>query len=171
MTSPFESMINEMLAEIQKQRENLARLQQGAPEISGSARSKRRQVSATVDAKGELIELTFHGTGYRSLAPAELATIIVDTVRDAREEAHRQLWDIVGDNFPNGTQFVDVINGDYDWTDSLSLPAPLLELLRSPLPGHEQSSLFPGGPTARDSGADTDVETEGRDDGKDASTP
>lgn len=171
MTSAFESMINDMMAEIQKQRESLVRLQQGAPEINGSARSKRRQVSATVDARGELIELKFHGTGYRSLAPAELATIIVDTVREAREEAHRQLWDVVGENFPNGTQFADLINGDYDWTESLSLPAPLLELLRTPLPGQEEPVTYPGGQRARDGGDDVDVETAGRDDGKDGSTP
>src|SRR5947207_6872711 len=132
MTSAFESMLNDMLAEIQKQREELMRFQRGVPDISGSARSKRRQVSATVDARGDLVELKFHGTGYRSLAPVELASIIVETIRDARAEAHRQLWDVVGETFPGGTGFADLISGDFDWTESLSVPKPLLDLLQAP---------------------------------------
>lgn len=134
MTSGFESSLNDMLAEIQKQREELMRFQRGVPEISGSARSKRRQVSAVVDARGDLVELKFHGSAFRSLASAELANIIVETIRDARAEAHRQLWDVVGESFPGGTGFAELVSGDYDWTESMSLPKPLLDLLQAPPP-------------------------------------
>jgi DNA-binding protein YbaB len=132
MTSAFEPVLNEMMAEIQKQRDELMRLQREMPEISGSARSKRRQVSATVDARGEVVELQFHGTGYRSLAPAELANIIVETIREARAEAQQHLWEVVGHSFPDGMGFAELADGTYDWTDPLSLPKPLLDLLHSP---------------------------------------
>ena len=83
MTSAFESAINDVLADIEKHRQGMAHMQESMREINGTARSKRRQVSAIVDSRGELLELKFHGTGYRNLAPAELADIIVSTVREA----------------------------------------------------------------------------------------
>lgn len=173
MNAAFESMLNDMLAEIQKQRESLIRLQQGAPEISGSARSKRRQVSAVVDARGDLVELKFHGMGYRSLAPAELATIIVDTVCEARAEAQRQLWDIVGENFPDETQFAEIVNADYDWTESLSLPKPLLDLIHASLPDQAETAVFPGDLHSGHDDRQVDAEAavrDDRDDGKSGST-
>jgi DNA-binding protein YbaB len=131
MTSAFESIISQVMADLEKQREELTRLQREMPEINGSAKSKRRQVSATVDARGDVVNLKFHGTGYRSLAPAELANVIIETIRDARAEAQKQLWDVVGDAFPEGMEFADLTTGNYDWSDTLALPKPLLDMLEA----------------------------------------
>jgi hypothetical protein len=133
MTSPFEPFINDMLADIQKQRDEMIRLHREIPEISGTARSKRRQVSATVDARGEIVELKFHGTGYRSLAPAELAEIIVQTIRDARTEAHTKMRELIGETMPGGLDIADLLEGgELGWPDLLDPPKQLLDLLPPP---------------------------------------
>jgi hypothetical protein len=166
-------MLNDMLAEIQKQREELIRLQRGVPDISGSARSKRRQVSATVDASGALVDLKFHGVAYRSLAPTELANIIVETIRNARTEAQRQLWDVVGESFPGGTGIADLISGDYDWTESLSLPKPLLDLLQAGPRSRRPPAGPPPGTGAAQNGATSgadDTTPENHDNGKSGTT-
>ncbi len=135
MTSGFESAINDAMAELEKQRTDLARLSQGFNEITGDATSKRRQVSAIVDASGDIVELKFHGTGYRNLPPAELAGIIVDTIRTARAAAQERLWEELGDVLPEGAEWAEAIS-EADWSksidESLTLPQPLMDLLPGP---------------------------------------
>jgi hypothetical protein len=175
MTSAFEPILNEVMAEIQKQREELMRLHREMPEISGSARSKRRQVSVTVDARGDVVELTFHGTGYRSLAPNELSAVIVDTIREAKANASRQLWDAVGDIFPDAADLADLMSGDVDWTDALSPPKPLLDLLKPPAPAARAPEDVPGPVPVADSGRDNGEpardDTGGTDDGERGTRP
>ncbi len=136
MTSGFESAFERVLADIEKKREDLERIQRSLNESTGSARSARRQVSATVDARGEITALKFHGQGYRSLPPAELADIIVSTIREARVAARTQMWESVQDLAPNGAQISELINGDHEWSaqvgEVFSLPQPLMDLLKAP---------------------------------------
>jgi hypothetical protein len=153
MTSGFESAINEAMAELEKQRGELVRLSQGFNEITGEARSKRRQVSATVDARGDVVGLTFHGTGYRNLPPAELASVIVDTIRTARAAAQDRLWEELGDVMPEGAEWAEGMS-ETDWSksigESLALPQSLMDLLPGP-----QKDLF-GQVFGRPSEDDTD---------------
>jgi len=155
MTSAFESAINEIMAEMDKQRNDLVRLSRGIDEFTGDARSKRRQVSATVDARGEIVELKFHGTSYRSLPPTELANVIVDTIREAKAAAQAHMWDELGDVLPHGADMADVVSGKHDWSgsleDALTLPQSLMDLLKKP-PADLLSEIF-GGPGG---GADPD---------------
>jgi hypothetical protein len=136
VTSGFESAISEAMAELDKQRAELVRLSQGFGEITGDARSKRRQVSVTVDASGEVTHLAFHGTGYRNLPPAELAGIIVDTIRTARAAAHERLWEELGDVLPGGGEMAQAVSGNLDLAknlgESLTLPQSIMDMLSSP---------------------------------------
>ena len=63
----IDAMLNEAMAELEKQRVNLNQLHHSLEDVTGSAYSKRRQVSVSVDARGDITELKFHGRGYRSL--------------------------------------------------------------------------------------------------------
>ncbi len=125
----FESVLNEAMAELARQREGLTRLHHGMEETTGSAYSSRRQVSVTVDGRGEITELTFHGRAYRSLPPAELANMIVDTIRRARESARATMLESVHETLPKGAD----AGGRYDWTaaldDAITLPQSLVDLL------------------------------------------
>jgi hypothetical protein len=70
--------------------------------LTGSATSKDRMVTATVDSRGRLTDLKLAGTRYRQLAPNELTTRIVDTVRAAQEDAARAAAGALGDLLPDG---------------------------------------------------------------------
>jgi DNA-binding protein YbaB len=157
MTSGFESTLNEVMADIEKQRNALVTLQQGLNEVTGEARSARRQVSVTVDARGEIVELKFHGQGYRNLPPAELANIIVATIRDARAAAQASLWESIGDTIPGAAKMADLGAEDFDWSASLgeamTLPQPLMDLLKAP------PDIFRRAPTADESDATGDEST------------
>jgi hypothetical protein len=134
MTSGFESVFNEVLADIEKQKQALVRLQEQTTEITGAARSPRRQVSAKVDARGDLVELAFHGQAWRSLPPTELASLIVDTVRSAKEDAHAQLWESMDGFMPGSSEITKIAQGEIDWADVFTekaLPGPLMEILNS----------------------------------------
>jgi len=133
MTSGFDSAINEMVADLRRQFENLARLQEGAQQISGSATSPRHQLTATVDSRGALTGIKFHGNAYRTMAPEELATLIVDTVRAAQRDARRLTFEYVGDIGVSESVFDELADGTIDWRnafgDMFTLPQPLLDLL------------------------------------------
>ena len=137
----FESILNEAMAELDKQRTNLNRLHGSMEEVTGSARSKRRQISVTVDARGDITEFKFHGTGYRNLSPAELADLIVQTIRQAREAAQGTLAESLHDSLPAGVSSADLAAGRVDWasafSDALTLPQPLMDLI-----GGFEASIF-----------------------------
>jgi hypothetical protein len=48
--------------------------------------SKDHLVSATVNVRGELSELKFHTTKYRTMAPVQLASVLTEVIADARAE-------------------------------------------------------------------------------------
>ncbi len=58
-----------------------------AVEASFTATPKNKMFTVTVGGQGELRNIVFRGDAYRSLAPAELARLIVDTVALARDES------------------------------------------------------------------------------------
>lgn len=138
MHSAFESAMNEMLADFAKTRDEMLRMHQTMNGLTGTAKSKRRQVSVVVDARGDVVELTFHGEGYRTLPPRELADLVVRTIREARESVQAQVWESVGDGLPPGAEMQDVVAGRYDWSDALgqalTIPETLLDALTAAAP-------------------------------------
>lgn len=80
--------------------------------VTGSAKSKDRIVTATVDAQGRLTDLKLAGTRYRQLAPAELASRIVETVRAAQEDAARVSAERLAGLLPPGIGLP--VDGEFD---------------------------------------------------------
>jgi DNA-binding protein YbaB len=133
MTSAFESAVNELMAQMEKQRDDLMRLQQNAGEVNVTARSKRRQVSVTVNGAGDVVDLKFHGQTYQNLPPNDLAKIILDTISDAKRQARARLWDNAADVLPAGVDLDAVVEGNHDWAqavgDMMTLPQPIVDIL------------------------------------------
>lgn len=133
MTSGFHAAINEMMAELRDQYEGMIRLQDSASKVSGTANSPRQQVTATVDSRGALTGIRFNGNSYRTMAPEELASMIVETVRAAQQNARRALREYVGDLGLPGADLDALADGTMDWrsaySDTFTLPQPLLDLL------------------------------------------
>ncbi len=96
----FEQQIAELVNQMEKATANFGATQEKVEQSTGSARSKNRLVSASVDARGKLTALTFHSSAYRSMAQAELAALVMETVREAQAEAESQVRAAVGAGFP-----------------------------------------------------------------------
>lgn len=127
----FQSILQEMHAEWDKARADLAKVQESARTVTGEARSKGRQVSATVDAEGRLTELKLHGQSYRTMPPAELAKLIMDTVNQAHEAARRDLWKSMDDFLPPEAAPETLAGGD--WLSALPTELELPDVIRDML--------------------------------------
>jgi DNA-binding protein YbaB len=82
--------------------------------LTGSATSKDRVITATVDGQGRLLELKLTGTNYRRLAPAELTARIADTVRAAQDDAARASASALAGLLPDGLGLP--ADGEFDLT-------------------------------------------------------
>ena len=80
--------------------------------LTGSATSKDRMVTATVDGRGRLVDLDLAGTRYRRLAPAELTARIVETVRAAQEDAAHATATMLTGLLPDGLGMP--VDGEFD---------------------------------------------------------
>ena len=114
--NPFDDQIAKLTAEFEKAKRDFKTAQTAVNEKYGAARSKNRIVSAKVDARGDITELRFHTTGYKSMSPPELSKLILDTIREARGSATSQVQDVMKDFMPPGMS--DPMSGSLDF-DSL----------------------------------------------------
>jgi hypothetical protein len=89
MTAGDEELLADMRSTLEMVRAASEQARRRASEARTTVEDKEKLLSATVGGHGELCEITFHGTAYRELAPAELANLIVTTVRQARDRAQR----------------------------------------------------------------------------------
>src|SRR4051812_38635194 len=87
MSSPLDAQVEAASADFQVRREKLLALEKRMNETSATAHAKNRVVSATVDQTGRLTGLKFEGARLRSMAPKELAAVVLETVQNAQREA------------------------------------------------------------------------------------
>jgi hypothetical protein len=132
MTAPLQNRVQQALDELRVQRERLARAQ---TQLAGSATkvtSKDHLLTVTLDERGDLASLVFHGTRYRRVAPTELAAVVVETLRTARAQALERMTELFAPFFPAGMPLQDLMRGDVD------LDAMFADAVRTadePLPG------------------------------------
>lgn len=105
--------IEEAYQELARQREALSDMQRRLNETGATATSKNRAVSVTLDGQGNVSEVKFLTGAYRSMAPAELGTLLVDTINEARASLTSQLAEVLQEVMP-GSSMLDVLNGDFD---------------------------------------------------------
>ena len=118
------------LAMLEEEQRKLADVQRRMKEASTTVESANKMLTAKFDGRGELVSLTFKNTKYRSMAPAELATAITETVRSGRKQALHKVGDLMGGDVLPGISFSDVMAGDVDFntiasgllSSSLDLP-------------------------------------------------
>ncbi|MFF4168847.1 YbaB/EbfC family nucleoid-associated protein [Streptomyces sp. NPDC001744] len=94
MSNPLEERLAEALAEFEETRARLDEAAAEAARISVTVTSKDRTVEATVGAQGELTGLRFPTSRYRTMAPAELANVLMGTIASARSQAASRLLDV-----------------------------------------------------------------------------
>lgn len=94
MSDPLEERLAEALAEFEETRARLREAGAAAARISATVMSKDRTVEATVGAQGQLTNLRFPSTRYRTMPPAQLASVLMTTIAAARTQAAEQLADV-----------------------------------------------------------------------------
>ncbi|MFI7119456.1 YbaB/EbfC family nucleoid-associated protein [Amycolatopsis sp. NPDC049868] len=109
MTSSYDERIGDLLADYRRQRDQLSEMQRKLKEISVTATAPGRAVAVTVGAQGEITDLGFPTTAYRRMAPAELATVLLATIADARQRAAAERETVLKPHLPK--EFRDLAVG------------------------------------------------------------
>ncbi|MBB5152469.1 DNA-binding protein YbaB [Saccharopolyspora phatthalungensis] len=104
------------LQELQSQQKRIREAQEQVEKETTSFRTKDRMITATVDHRQRLTGLKLSGSRYRSLAPAELASRIVEAVQTAQDEAAKKSMDVFNQLAPTGVGLPigEIFNGDFD---------------------------------------------------------
>lgn len=79
--------LDEAFEQVDKERARVGEVSRVWKEETTTIVAKDRSFTMTFDGRGDLSDLSFHGTRYRSLAPTELAHLIVGTLRAGRLQA------------------------------------------------------------------------------------
>jgi hypothetical protein len=82
-----DGVVQAALERLRESSELFARAEREVAAIAVSRTAPRNAMRVTVGARGEIVELSFPTEAYRSMAPAELAALVKDTVTRARSEA------------------------------------------------------------------------------------
>jgi len=70
-------------------------------DVSVTATSRPPLVRVTASGRGEVTDVALLGERYRTMAPAEFAAILLDTVRDAQTQARGQVEAALDEAFPH----------------------------------------------------------------------
>ena len=117
MTSPMHDRIEQAMAEFERNKAAIEDLQNGLAATHTTISPKNRSISVTVDGQGELTEVKFPSNAYRGMSPAQLGSLIVDTVTEAREEARRKSIGMFQSLLPAGLPVGDMLSGPVDFDD------------------------------------------------------
>ena len=132
MANRFDEQVQLLTAAYERQRAEFAELRQRVAAASSTVTSKNRMITVTVDAGGEITSLKFNTQAYRSMAQAELATAVLETIQEASQAVRSTVEQAVAPMLPSGMSFADATSGEIDW-DRILPEKPLEpdEILRS----------------------------------------
>jgi DNA-binding protein YbaB len=102
MSAQLDQQMNDILANLRAQQARIQAASERLGNASATATSKDHTIEAVVDSRGRITTLKLKGTGYRKLAPAELADRIMDAIRSAQDAVARQATDALAGLLPTG---------------------------------------------------------------------
>ncbi|UMP06959.1 YbaB/EbfC family DNA-binding protein [Amycolatopsis sp. EV170708-02-1] len=88
--------LDEAMATLDAERRKLAELGKVWEEGRTTVRAKDKSFEMTFDGRGELIEMVFNQSKYRTLAPAQLAAAIVETLQRGKAETMAKMTEVMG---------------------------------------------------------------------------
>ncbi|WP_410604722.1 YbaB/EbfC family DNA-binding protein [Amycolatopsis sp. lyj-90] len=120
--------VEEAMTALAREREKLAKLGKLWRDGGLTVRAKDNSLSMKFDGHGEVSELVFNEAKYRSLAPAKLASNIIETLQRGKAESMAKMSDLMGNSTIGGVDLGAAAAGKVD-------PEEMLEALLSPLMG------------------------------------
>ncbi|WP_020660766.1 YbaB/EbfC family nucleoid-associated protein [Amycolatopsis benzoatilytica] len=127
----YEKMLEDALGAYQRQRDHYDETRREIENATSTATSARREVTATVGRTGELTELSFPTSAYKRMAPAELASVIVQTISAARQQSMAAAAELMAPMLPPGISAADLMSGKAD----------VHTLFSARVPGFEEGNL------------------------------
>ncbi|MED7955017.1 MULTISPECIES: YbaB/EbfC family nucleoid-associated protein [unclassified Streptomyces] len=91
MSNPFADQIAQTMEAMRDQLAKAEETQAELEKLTASVTSKDRLVTVKVGPQGQVLALTFHTTGYRDKAPAELGALLTDLLNEARAKVGEQV--------------------------------------------------------------------------------
>ncbi|MEU8328687.1 MULTISPECIES: YbaB/EbfC family nucleoid-associated protein [unclassified Micromonospora] len=106
--------LNVVFAMLAEERRKLDEFQAKMRAASTTVDSPNKMLTATFDGRGELVKLTFNNTKYRAMAPNELSSLLVETLRRGRAESFGKIDEMAGPDVLPGVSFGDLAGGKVD---------------------------------------------------------
>jgi hypothetical protein len=108
----------------------LAELGKHWDEASTTVRAKDHSLEMTLDGRGELVDLVFNASKYRAMPPAQLAKVIIETLRQGRVQAQQQMNELMGIPDIPGLDLNGLANGQVRPDEMInSLIGPMFDTL------------------------------------------
>jgi DNA-binding protein YbaB len=114
-TASVEQRLAEAMAELEATQAGVAKAEAELRNASVTVRSKDRAVEVTVGHQGELTGLRFLEGKYRTMAAAELAGAVLDSVTQARTLMSRRVMETFEPFTRPSTQVPELTGVDIDW--------------------------------------------------------
>ncbi|GAA1981824.1 YbaB/EbfC family nucleoid-associated protein [Amycolatopsis minnesotensis] len=122
--------VDDAWAALEKEKRKLADLGKHWDEASTTVRAKDQSLEMKFDGRGELTDLTFNTSKYRELAPAQLASVIIETLRKGRVESQQKVSELMGTSSVPGLDLDGLTSGNVRPDEMInSLMGPMLEAL------------------------------------------
>jgi DNA-binding protein YbaB len=118
MTSPYEGALTEALAGYEQRRARLRDAQRELGAVTATATAPRRVVKITVGRGGAVTEVKFPTSVYKNMTPAELATVVMQTIEQARSQVLDRAAELLKPTLPPGIDARKLVAGETD-LDSL----------------------------------------------------
>ncbi|HUZ26733.1 MAG TPA: YbaB/EbfC family nucleoid-associated protein [Streptosporangiaceae bacterium] len=106
---------------VDKAREDLRRHQEGLlaarkklADVSTKMTSKDHSVTVTVNERGQLSSISFNSQKFRRMAPAELGSMLVETIAKAQEESRQLVLRTFQPFLPKGFDLPGLMAGNSD---------------------------------------------------------
>ncbi|GAB2915318.1 MULTISPECIES: YbaB/EbfC family nucleoid-associated protein [Streptomyces] len=112
---PVEERLARAMEALEATRAAVADAEQRLREASVTVTSKDRSVEVTVGARGELRSLRFHDGKYRSMAPAQLSAVLMETIGQARTRMSQQVVDTYRPISESVPRLPGVPGAEIDW--------------------------------------------------------
>jgi hypothetical protein len=120
-------MVEEAMGALDKERAKLAELGKVWQEQT-TVRAKDQSLAMTFDGRGELLDLTFLGTKFRTMAPAQLAHSILDTIKRGKAESMARINEVMGEDAAGGLDIEGIASGRVNPMDVINdLIGPMMD--------------------------------------------
>lgn len=112
--STYPEQTEQALARLREDQEKIARASASLASETEEAVSKDRAISAKINAEGELVELKFRTSAYKSMAPAELSAAVMDVIKRAHGRMQARVVEAYAPFAPEGIDLETAREGGFD---------------------------------------------------------